>query len=87
MTERELLSIRGSDMPHITIESGELTDEQKRSLVERITSVSSEIMNIPPEFYSVTIHEVDDASYGIGGKCIDVVKKQYMDERSKRFGQ
>jgi 4-oxalocrotonate tautomerase len=87
MAERKLLSIWGSDMPHITIESGELTDEQKRSLIERITSVSSEIMNIPPEFYSVTIHEVDDASYGIGGKCIDVVKKQYMDEHSKRLGQ
>lgn len=44
--------------------------------------VSSEIMNIPPDFYSVTIHEIDDTSYGIGGKCIDVVKKEYMESRS-----
>ncbi len=65
-------------MPHITIESGKLTDDQKRMLVKQLTKVSSEIMNIPPEFYSITIHEMDDASYGIGGKCIDVVKREYM---------
>lgn len=69
-------------MPHITIESGKLTDEQKRTLVERLTAVSSEVMKIPPEFYSITIHEIDDASYGIGGKCIDVVKREYMESRS-----
>ena len=69
-------------MPHITIESGKLTDEQKRTLVERLTEVSSEIMKIPPDFYSITIHEIDDASYGIGGKCIDVVKQEYMTKHS-----
>ncbi len=69
-------------MPHITIESGRLADEQKRSLIERITEVSAEIMCIPPEFYSVTIHEIDDLSYGIGGKCIDIIKKQYPDKCS-----
>lgn len=74
-------------MPHIIIESGALTDEQKRSLIERITTVSAEIMNIPPEFYSVTIHEIDDVNYGIGGKCIDIVKKQYMDKRSTQSEQ
>ena len=42
-------------MPHITVESGKLTDEQKRALVDRLTAASSEIMNIPPEFYSVII--------------------------------
>mgnify|MGYP001086574868 CR=1 FL=1 len=70
-------------MPHITIESGKLTDEQKRMLVERLTAVSSEVMKIPPEFYSITIHEIDDASYGIGGKCIDVVKQEYMEKHSE----
>lgn len=69
-------------MPHITVESGKLTDEQKRTLVERLTAVSSEVMKIPPEFYSITIHEIDDASYGIGGKCIDVVKQEYMAKQS-----
>lgn len=69
-------------MPHITIESGKLTDEQKRTLVERLTEVSSEIMKIPPEFYSITIHEIDDTCYGIGGKCIDVVKQEYTEKHS-----
>lgn len=71
-------------MPHITIESGKLTDEQKRTLVERLTEVSSEIMKIPPDFYSITIHEIDDASYGIGGKCIDVVKQEYMEKHASQ---
>ena len=70
-------------MPHITIESGKLTDSQKRTLVEKLTAVSSEVMQIPPEFYSVTIHEIDDASYGIGGKCIDVVKREYTENHAK----
>lgn len=70
-------------MPHITVESGKLTEDQKRTLVERLTAVSSEVMNIPPEFYSITIHEIDDASYGIGGKCIDIVKQEYMQKHSR----
>ena len=70
-------------MPHITVESGKLTDEQKRALANRLTATSSEIMNIPPEFYSVTIHEIDDVSYGIGGKCIDVVKQEYMEQHAR----
>lgn len=70
-------------MPHITVESGALSDDQKRTLVEKLTLISSEVMNIPPEFYSVTIHEIGDANYGIGGKCIDVVKHEYMESRSQ----
>ena len=61
-------------MPHITVESGKLTEEQKCTLVERLTAVSSD---------SITIHEIDDASYGIGSKCIDVVKQEYLGKRSE----
>ena len=70
-------------MPHITIESGGLSGDQKRALVDRLTAVPSEIMQIPPKFYSVTIHEIDDTSYGIGGKCIDIVKQEYLERHSK----
>lgn len=70
-------------MPHITIESGKLADEQKRTLIERLTEVSSEVMGIPPEFYSVTIHEIDDVSYGIGGTCIDVIKQTHREKHAK----
>lgn len=65
-------------MPYITIESGKLTDKQKEELIEQLTSVSSKIMNIPPDFFSITIKELDDKNFGIGGKTIDIVKSEYM---------
>ena len=52
-------------MPYITIESGVLSDEQKENLIHRLTEVSSEIMNVPQEFFSITIKELPD-------------KKQYL---------
>ena len=69
-------------MPYITIESGALSDEQKENLIKRLTEVSSEIMNVPQEFFSVTIKELPDKNFGIGGKTIDKVKSEYM-ERHK----
>lgn len=37
-------------MPYITIESGNLSNEQKEELIRKLTSVSSEIMKVPEEF-------------------------------------
>lgn len=65
-------------MPYITIESGALSDKQKENLIKRLTEVSSEIMNVPQEFFSVTIKELPDKNFGIGGKTIDKVKSEYM---------
>lgn len=64
-------------MPYITVESGALTDEQKELLIKRLTEVSSEIMNVPKEFFITTIKELSDKNFGIGGKTIDVVKREY----------
>lgn len=64
-------------MPYITIESGALSDEQKEELIRRLTEVSSEIMNVPQEFFVTTIKEVSDKNFGIGGKTIDKVKAEY----------
>ena len=61
-------------MPYIKIESGKLTDEQKTLLIKRLTEVSSEIMNIPQEFFTTTITELPDKNFGIGGKTIDMLK-------------
>ena len=69
-------------MPYITIESGALSDEQKENLIKRLTEVSSEIMNVPQEFFSVTIKELPDKNFGIGGKTIDKVKSEYMEKHS-----
>lgn len=69
-------------MPYITVESGALTDEQKEELIRRLTEISSEIMNVPPEFFVTTIKEVSDKNFGIGGKTIDKVKEDYLKKKS-----
>lgn len=68
---------RRMEMPYITVESGALSDEQKEQLIKRLTEVSSEIMNVPQEFFTTTIKELPDKNFGIGGKTIDVVKAEY----------
>lgn len=75
---------RRFNMPYITIESGILSDEQKESLISRLTEVSSEIMNVPPEFFSITIKELPDKNFGIGGKTIDKVKSEYTKNRIRK---
>ena len=64
-------------MPYITVESGVLSDRQKELLIKRLTEVSSEIMNVPQEFFVTTIKEMPDKNFGIGGKTIDRVKAEY----------
>lgn len=61
-------------MPYITVEGGKLTDEQKEQLIKRLTEVSSEIMEIPQEFFLTIIKELPDKNIGIGGKTIDILK-------------
>lgn len=65
-------------MPYITVESGTLSDKQKELLIKRLTEVSSEIMNVPQEFFVTTIKELLDKNFGIGGKTIDKVKAEYI---------
>ncbi|MCI8497074.1 MAG: 4-oxalocrotonate tautomerase [Clostridiales bacterium] len=65
-------------MPYITVESGALSDEQKEQLIKRLTEVSSEIMKVPQEFFAVTIKELPDQNFGIGGKTINKVKAEYI---------
>lgn len=67
-------------MPYITIESGALSDNQKEELIKRLTEVSSEIMKVPQEFFVITIKEVSDKNFGIGGKTIDKVKEDYINK-------
>lgn len=74
-------------MPYISVESGTLTTEQKESLIQKLTEVSAEIMNIPEEFFSVTIKELPDKNFGIGGKTIDKVKSEYKANHSKPKGE
>lgn len=64
-------------MPYIYIESGKLTAEQKKELIERLTVTASEITHIPEQFFTVTIKELSDDNFGIGGKSIDEIKRDY----------
>ena len=65
-------------MPYITVESGALSDEQKELLINQLTKTAAEIMNIPAEFFSITITDLPDKNFGIGGKTIDKVKDEYI---------
>lgn len=67
-------------MPYITVEGGQLTARQKELLIQRLTEVSAEIMNVPQEFFMTTIKELPDENIGIGGKTIDKVKMEYMEK-------
>ena len=64
-------------MPYISIESGKLTTEQKKQLIERLTAIASEITNIPEQFFTISIKEIPDENFGIGGKSIDEIKRNY----------
>ncbi len=70
-------------MPYITVESGVLSDEQKELLIKRLTEVSSEIMRVPQEFFVTTIKELPDKNFGIGGKTIDKVKEEYLNNQKQ----
>lgn len=64
-------------MPYITIESGRLTAGQKKELIEQLTVTASEITHIPVRFFTVTIKELSDENFGIGGKSINEIKQNY----------
>ena len=64
-------------MPYISVESGALTSEQKKEIIERLTAIASEITNIPTQFFTVTIKELPDENFGIGGKSIDEIKRNH----------
>lgn len=65
-------------MPYISIESGHLTAEQKEQLIQRLTATASEITHIPQQFFTVTIKELPDENFGIGGQSIKEIKHNYQ---------
>lgn len=64
-------------MPYISVESGALSSEQKKELIERLTATASEITHIPEQFFTVTIKELPDENFSIGGKSIGEIKRNY----------
>jgi 4-oxalocrotonate tautomerase len=65
-------------MPHVQITTlGGKTQEQKRTIVKRITEVMVEEAGVPPEMVTVAILDVSPDNYAIGGDLItDVIKRK-----------
>ena len=64
-------------MPYISMECGTLTDEQKSRLIKELTETAAGITHIPAEFFSITIKELPDRNFGIGGRAINRIKAEY----------
>ena len=71
-------------MPHIGIVSGPLSNDTKCRLIERLTAEAADIMEVPAEFVQVTVTEVPEANYGIGGKTIEETKEQYRRKEGRQ---
>jgi 4-oxalocrotonate tautomerase len=63
-------------MPVISLEAGRLSEEVKKSLIERLTEVASEITTIPKASFIVAIHEMPDENVGVGGKTVREMKEE-----------
>lgn len=59
-------------MPVITITMGEgqTTLEQKKKLIANFTVSAAEITRIPPQAFTILIHELAPDSIGVGGKTL-----------------
>jgi 4-oxalocrotonate tautomerase len=66
-------------MPYITIEASKMNKDQKKSLIEGLTKVASETLNIPLSAFLVILKENDMDNIGTGGRLLSEV----MAERSK----
>ena len=44
------------------------TEEQKKKVIEGVTKVLCDTLNIPPEAVTVIIYDVDKKNWGVGGK-------------------
>jgi len=56
-------------MPVITMTmgTGQLNSEQKKMIVEDFTARAVEIMNLPPQSFTILIHELNHDAIGVGG--------------------
>ncbi|MGM0508915.1 MAG: tautomerase family protein [Fusobacteriota bacterium] len=62
-------------MPLITFESGELSEEIKKELNEKLPKLASEITGIPKSSFWLFIKELPDENISIGGKTLDLIRK------------
>lgn len=46
-------------------------------MIGQLPATASEITHIPELFFTVTIKELSDENFGIGGNSIDEIKRNY----------
>nr|MDE7026077.1 4-oxalocrotonate tautomerase family protein [Paramuribaculum sp.] len=51
-----------------------------KELIKKINATAYEITNIPAQFFTVTIKELPDENFGIGGKSISEIKRNYTEK-------
>jgi len=62
-------------MPIIHVDCPQLSKEKKKALVEKLTQVSKEVMEIPEQAFTIIIHENGPDNVGVGGKLLSEMKK------------
>lgn len=60
-------------MPIITLEAGDMSKEQKKSLIEGFTKVASETLNISTEAFIVILKQNEADNVGAGGKMLSQI--------------
>ncbi|MFT3850075.1 MAG: tautomerase family protein [Propionivibrio sp.] len=76
------MPLQGATMPHICLETGTLTQDVKRELIKRLTAVSAEIMQIPAEYFFISIHELPNENIAIAGKDVNELRADFTAHRS-----
>jgi len=66
--------IGGLNMPVITIETTELTKEQKSRIVDLFTRNASEITGIPEQAFTIIFHEIPRENFGVGRVLLSEIK-------------
>jgi len=57
-------------MPVITVQMGKGQAKDKKELIERLTSVGTELTGIPESSFTVFIEELDHDCVGVGGQTL-----------------
>lgn len=57
-------------MPFISMDTNQTSPEKKKALIEGFTKVASEVLGMPPAAFYVTIREMPDENWGVGGKVL-----------------
>jgi 4-oxalocrotonate tautomerase len=61
-------------MPVISITMGQASEEKKKQLIERLTSVAMDVTNLGADHFTVLINELPLENIGVGGKTVKEIR-------------